>query len=178
MPGGLQRWSRGRLVDVPRMKGGSRSVFDVEPTPHTGDKGAGSCVAVAQDGMFRCEAGRLVPVTRRSVTAPTRARSLIDRGPDGEVWGLTGTTVYRGRTPVFDTESSVKSLFFGRRGTVWVGTARHGLFRLQRRLPNAIERRFVLSFEIAHLLDVRVVVREGLVDVGKREVELVCDVSG
>ena len=131
MPGGLQRWSRGRLVDVPRMKGGSRSVFDVEPTPHTGDKGAGSCVAVAQDGMFRCEAGRLVPVTRRSVTAPTRARSLIDRGPDGEVWGLTGTTVYRGRTPVFDTESSVKSLFFGRRGTVWVGTARHGLFRLR-----------------------------------------------
>lgn len=51
-------------------------------------------------------------------------------------------------------------------------------FRLQRRLPNEVERRFVLPFEIAHLLDVRVVVRERLVHVEKREVELACNVNG
>jgi signal transduction histidine kinase/DNA-binding response OmpR family regulator len=131
MPGGLQRWSGGRLVDVPRERGGPLSVFDVEPTAQMGEKDAGSCVAVARDGLFRCEEGRLVPVARQSVTGPARARSLIDRGPNGKVWAVTSTTVYRGRTPVFNTGSIVKSLFFGRRGTVWVGTARHGLFRLR-----------------------------------------------
>ena len=131
MPGGLQRWSGGRLVDVPRERDSALSVFDVEPTPSAGETGAGSCLAVARDGIFQCNEGRLVPVTRRSVTAPTRPRTLIDRGPNGQVWLVAGTTVYRGRAPVFDAESTVQSLFFGQRGTVWVGTARHGLFRLR-----------------------------------------------
>lgn len=53
-----------------------------------------------------------------------------------------------------------------------------GLFRLQRGLTDAGERVIVRPFELAHRLEIGVVVRERLIDLREREVELVGHVCG
>jgi hypothetical protein len=53
----------------------------------------------------------------------------------------------------------------------------HGLFGLQRGLPNSLERRLVRAIEFAQFLDMSIVVRERLIHVCEGDIELICDVS-
>ena len=122
---GLHRWENGQLVDIPGRTDDPLSVFHVEPDV------AGSCLAATEQGIFRCEEGRLVPVIQRELVAPTYAHGLAQQGPDGQMWLNADTEVLRGRTPVFEADRGIRRIFFDREGNAWIGTVRSGLFRLR-----------------------------------------------
>ncbi len=124
---GLHRWENGQLVDVPVTEtvDGSLSVLHVELDV------ADSCLVVAEQGIFRCDGDRLVPMIQKEVLPPAYAHGMVHRGPDGQVWLNAETTVYRGAVPVFETERAVQRIFFDREGNAWIATSRNGLFRLR-----------------------------------------------
>jgi len=125
--GGLHRWQDGQLVDIPveGMVPGSVDVLHVDP-----DVGS-TCLAAAEQGIFRCKDDRLVPILRKELSPTSYAHGVARVGPDGRVWMNAGTKMYRGQASVLAPETAVQRLFFDREGNAWIGTAGSGLFRLR-----------------------------------------------
>ena len=61
-------------------------------------------------------------------------------GPEGRPWRLGATeergfvehVLFQDEAPIFRIRDEISNYYFDRRGSLWIGTQRHGLFRLQR----------------------------------------------
>lgn len=128
---GLHRWT-GRTFDrIPSPAPEPLQIFQVRS-----GVGAASCWVRTNRGVYRCEDGQLVPFAdagpERRPPTNFRLPQFVREGPRGHVFVNTETALFRDGAKLLDSDGTLRSVFHGRQGTMWIGTGTEGLLQFRR----------------------------------------------